>query len=144
MRFKSRKDLFFPVFVFGISLLFIGLSISKRIEKDIRLNSFLWSDLILLSVIIFIIWLHYSTYYELSKTQLKYKSGFLKGTIEIENIREIIKNKTLWVGIKPATATKGLIIKYNKYDEIYISPKTNDTFIQEILTLNKNIKITEA
>ena len=43
--------------------------------------------------------------------------------------------------LKPATALKGLIIKYNKYDEIYISPKTNESFVAEILKLNPEVKI---
>ncbi len=56
--------------------------------------------------------------------------------------REVIKGKTLWVGLKPATARKGLIIKYGKFDEIYISPQTNDEFINRLLELNDAIKIT--
>ena len=47
------------------------------------------------------------------------------------------------VGFKPALATKGLIIKYNKYDDIYISPNSNDTFIEAVLKINSNIKIME-
>lgn len=48
----------------------------------------------------------------------------------------------MWTGLKPATARNGLIIKYNKFDEIYISPETNDTFVDKILELNGNIVIT--
>ena len=87
-------------------------------------------------------WLFYGTKYELTKTYLKYKSGPIRGKIELKKITQIIKNKTLWVGIKPATAKNGLIIKYEKYNEIYISPKTNETFIKQILKLNSGIKIT--
>ena len=56
----------------------------------------------------------------------------IKGKIEIKEIREVIKGKTLWVGLKPATARKGLIIKYGKFDEIYMSPQTNDEFINRL------------
>ena len=88
-------------------------------------------------------WIYYGTNYKLSKhNELIYKSGPFKGKIKIDQITEIIKNKTLWIGIKPATSRKGLIIKYDKYNEIYISPKTNELFIEEILKLNREINIT--
>ena len=96
---------------------------------------------ILLLVCGFLLWLYYGTYYELTQTHLKYNCGPIKGNIEIKEIREIIKDKTLWVGLKPATARKGLIIKFGKYDEIYISPEKNDEFINHILELNDAIKI---
>ena len=38
---------------------------------------------------------------------------------------------------------KELIVKYGKYDEIYFSPKTNETFIKAILKIKPNIKIIE-
>ena len=79
---------------------------------------------------------------ELTQTELKYKSGPISGKIEIERIKEIIKGKSLWSGLKPATARNGLIIKYDKYEEIYISPKTNDSFVEKILEYNSKIKIT--
>ncbi len=74
---------------------------------------------------------------------LLYKSGPFNGKISIDRITEIVKGKTLWVGFRPATSRKGLIVKYDKYNEIYISPKTNESFIEKILELNGKIKITE-
>jgi len=88
------------------------------------------------------LWSYYGTYYELTQTFLKYNCGPIKGKIQIKEIREVIKEKTLWVGLKPATARKGLIIKYGKFDEIYISPETNDEFINSLLKLNDAVKIT--
>ena len=96
----------------------------------------------MLVVASFLIWLGLGTNYELTKTELKYKSGPIKGKIEIDKIHEIIKGKTLWSGLKPATARNGLIVKYEKYNEIYISPETNNSFIKKILELNNKIKIT--
>ena len=92
----------------------------------------------------FLLWIYFGTEYELTKTELKYKSGPIKGKIIIDEITEIIKNKTLWSGLKPATSRNGLIIKYKKFEEIYISPETNDIFINKILEINKSIKITKA
>jgi len=62
--------------------------------------------------------------------------------LRLKKIREVIKGKTLWVSLKPATARKGLIIKYGKFDEIYMSPETNVEFINSLLKLNDAVKIT--
>tara|TARA_R110000850_G_scaffold215188_3_gene340952 strand:- start:211 stop:507 length:297 start_codon:yes stop_codon:yes gene_type:complete len=96
----------------------------------------------MLAVAGFLIWLGLGTNYELTQTELKYKRGPIRGKIQIDKIHEIIMGKTLWSGLKPATARNGLIIKYEKYNEIYISPKTNDSFVKKILELNGKIKIT--
>lgn len=141
MKFKSRKDLFFKVIMIGVCLL-LTYGFVTGIYKGDTLNS--WSLLIFLLVMVFLLWIFFDTRYELTPTTLKYKSGPIKGEIPLKNISEIINNKTLWVGLKPATATKGLIIKYNKFDEIYISPLSNESFIKKIIELNKDIKIVNS
>ena len=98
--------------------------------------------IISLLVIIFVTGM-ISTHYIITASHVVYKCGFIKGKIKISRIHEIIKGKTMHVGFKPALATKGLIIKYNKYDDIYISPNSNDTFIEAVLKINSNIKIME-
>ena len=98
----------------------------------------------LLIVVGFLLWLYFGTNYELTKENgLIYKSGPIIGKISVDRITEIIKGKSLWAGLKPATSRKGLIVKYDKYNEVYISPKTNESFIKKILELNGQIKITE-
>jgi hypothetical protein len=142
MKFKSRKDILFQTLTFGLSGLFIGISLF-RIFSNGKINfELIWSDILMFIVIGFLLWLNFGTKYELTQTELKYKSGPISGKIEIERIKEIIKGKSLWSGLKPATARNGLIIKYDKYEEIYISPKTNDSFVEKILEYNSKIKIT--
>ena len=103
-----------------------------------------WSLIPVLGIVGFLFWLYFGTNYELTKENgLIYRSGPFNGKISLERITEIIKGKTLWVGFRPATARKGLIIKYDKFNEIYISPKNNESFIKKILELNKTIKITQ-
>jgi hypothetical protein len=74
---------------------------------------------------------------------LIYRSGFVRGKIDILSVKEILKGKTMWSGLKPALATKGLVIKYNKYDEIYVAPESNDEMISDLLKINPEIKISE-
>lgn len=140
MLFKSRTDGWFPILILGKSILLVTFIISKIFNNGISITPIV----IISSILIFIVWVHFSTRYEITSSKLNYKSGFLNGDIDISKIKEIIDGKTLWIGIRPATATKGLIVKFNHYDEVYISPKTNQDFIQEILKINPTIKITKA
>ena len=143
LKFKSKKDFLFQLIILGI----VGFCISMVVVEGMGTGLDKWNFItinILLFVCGFLLWVYYGTSYELTQTHLKYNCGPIKGKIEIKEIREIIKDKTLWVGLKPATARKGLIIKYGKYDEIYISPETNDKFINHILELNDAIKITSS
>lgn len=142
MKFNSRKDILFQCIMIGFSGALLLLVVLLFFENN-RVNlSFILTQILLLSCAGFFIWIYFDTNYELNKTELKYKSGPIKGKINIEDIREIVKGKTLWIGLKPALARNGLIVKYEKYDEIYISPETNDLFVSKILELNNNIKIT--
>jgi len=141
IKFKSTKDVLFQALILGIVGGCISLIVSVGLATGLDKSSYVTISLLLL-VCAFLLWSYYGTYYELTQKQIKYNCGPIKGKIEIKEIREVIKGKTLWVGLKPATARKGLIIKYGKFDEIYISPQTNDEFINRLLKLNDAIKIT--
>ena len=142
MKFKSERDTFFGIIIFGIIAFLLGISaftfLSGKLEKEID-----WSFLLILAVVVLLSWLYFGTRYELTKEEgLTYRSGPFHGKIDIDRITEIVQGKTLWVGFKPATARNGLIIKYDKFQEIYISPKTNESFIKKAVELNGKIKIT--
>ena len=85
----------------------------------------------------------YDTYYIINGNKLSYKSAFLKGVIEIDTITEIVKNRKLFSGKKPSLSNKGIIIRYNEYDDIYLSPKNIEEFIETLKTTNPDFKITE-
>ena len=143
MKFDSKKDILFSVITFGICSFLIGMTIVSMLDGSMKKEEY-WTLLPILLVVGFLLWLYLGTNYELTKENgLIYKSGPIKGKISIDRITEIIKGKTLWAGLKPATSRKGLIVKYDKYNEVYISPKTNESFIKKILELNGQIKITE-
>ena len=141
MKFESRKDAFFNLFTIGSLSLFIAILVYLTMG-DISMSDLLVL-LLLLGGIGLLLWIYFDTSYELSKDEFNYKSGPFRGTIAINRISEIIKGKTMWSGIKAATSRKGLIIKYDKYNEIYISPKTSELFIAELLRSNSLIRIKE-
>ena len=127
-----------------INYLLIGSIILPIFVLYLDKNTFTEKPLILLPLVIpliLILWIYFDTSYKIENNQLIYRSGFLRGKIEIINIREILKGKTMWSGIKPALAGKGLIIRYNKYEEIYVAPENNDDMISDLLEINSKIKI---
>ncbi len=89
------------------------------------------------------LWALFHTYYQIHGDKLIYRSGFIHGEIDINNIKEIVKGKTRWVGLKPALATGGIIIKYNRFDDIYLAPKNNEELIEDLLKLNEKIVVRE-
>ena len=96
-----------------------------------------------LVITIFLLWTYKSTFYILKNEVLIWRSGPFKGSIEIKNINKIEYHKgiivpTIW---KPALSHIGLIITYNKYDDIYISPEKQEEFIATLQRLNQNITI---
>ena len=143
MKIKSRKDILFQFLTLGLSSFFAAIILFQAFMKKWD-EGLIIVNIIMISTIGFLLWIYFGTEYELTKTELKYKSGPIKGKIIIDEITEIIKNKTMWSGLKPATSRNGLIIKYKKFEEIYISPESNDIFINKILEINKSIKITKV
>jgi len=139
MKFKSRKDISFKLFTI------ISISVLIALETYIFFTetySFGITDIVILFIIPILLWIYFGTYYKLTASNLEYTSGPMKGSIPVTKIKEIIVGKTMWSGLKPATAKKGLIIKYDTYNEIYITPKARDFFIMRILEINPDIKIT--
>ncbi len=98
---------------------------------------------LLLAPVAFLLWLWMDTWYRIEDGSLVYQSGPFRGRIAIASIREITKNKTLLVGFKPALGQKGLIIRYNGWDEIYISPRDKEAFLAELLRKNGAIVLKE-
>ena len=137
MKFTSRKDILFTSLLLGVISLLVGLIILQLYQG----KEWHWANLLVFVVILLLLWIYFDTSYLLTKEHLIYKSGPIRGKINIVDIREVEANKTLYVGIKPALARKGLIIKYNKYDEIYIIPNTNESFIRKLMELNREIKV---
>ncbi len=141
MKFRSRKDPLFQLVTFSVCII-LTIVVFMRITSDTPLfGAFLLGDIVGILVVIYLLWIYFDTSYELTETSLKYRSGLIRGSIATDSIIEVIKGTSLWSGIKPATARKGLIIKYKGFQEIYISPETNDLFVEKLLEFNKDVKI---
>lgn len=142
MKFSSRKSILFSVLILGCAAFLVGFSVFGRVFGWIEKPDF-WILIPFNLISALLLWIYFGTHYTLTDSTLIYRSGPLRGKIPLNEIREIVKGKTLYTGIKPATAGGGLIIKFRKYDEIYISPDSNDAFISEIAKRNREIVISE-
>lgn len=131
MKFIARKSPVIPIlFCFLLTLGAIG-------SKD-HLSV---SLIILLPIMFYMVWMWYDTYYVIDGNQLFYKSALLKGSIDIHKINEITRKKTIYAGPKPSLSSKGIIIRYNRWDDIYLSPADLDQFVNMLTSINPQIKI---
>lgn len=102
----------------------------------------MWFLFVNFAAVAFLLWLWYGTSYRIDDTYVHYRSGPFRGKITINTVREVQRDVTLWVGFRPALARKGIIVKYNKYDEIYFSPDNNDAFISALRKVSAEIAVT--
>jgi hypothetical protein len=137
MRFETKRDNTF-LFIFLFVLVFYSgiASYSIIYEND---YSVIWPfSLILISLALLFFLIFKTTYFVFEECQLVCRSLFFKRSISYSDIRKIEKQKGIYAGFKMSTAWKGLVLHYNKYDELLVSPEREDEFIQEIK--NRTIK----
>lgn len=84
-----------------------------------------------------------NTKYYINENILVSQILFYKYKVNIETIRKIEYNHTIFVGTttKLGWDTKGLIVHFNKFDDYFISPENKEEFIAHLLQINPNIEI---
>ena len=141
MIFKSAVSKLNKYIYVGVILFLLLLTIPAFFEDSYEPFLVLFSIHFL--VILFLVWTYKTTFYKIENTNLHWKSGPFKGKIDITKINRIEYHKGIYVPTiwKPALSHIGLIITYNKYDDIYISPEKSEQFITQLLETNPNITI---
>ena len=91
-----------------------------------------------------IIWVLLDTRYVIKNNNLYYRSGPIRGRIDVKKIKTVqyFSGLNIPVNTKPALDTKGYIISYNQFDAIYVSPKLTEKFLAELLKINPRISVT--
>lgn len=128
--FKSKIDWWF-----GLILVYpIFLSITAILKGE-------WIGFLgLVGVVGFILILSMTTQYIINENQLVVKSTWIVNErIDISKITKIEKSNSILSS--PALSLDRLLVRYNKYDEVLISPKEKIEFINELLKINPNIEI---
>ena len=141
MIFKSATSKINQYILIGAIVFMFLMTIPTLFDDSIE--PFLIIFGINLIITLFLLWTYKTTFYILKNDTLIWKSGPFKGKIDISKINKIEYHKgiivpTIW---KPALSHIGLIITYNKYDDIYISPEKSEQFITQLLETNPNITI---
>ena len=138
--FKARTDaLFNGVLIFSIAICVIPMW--PLIHSGISSAEALIAFVVLAATTLMMIAFYTHTYYTIDGNELRWRSSILFGKFSVSSIQKVAINKTLWVGTRPATARNGVIIYYNKYDEIYFSPSDNEAFVAALLEINPEIEV---
>ena len=130
MVFKTRVDLFYKLVVAFSFLLFSFILYSIDFEKDNF--GFCFTLVIQTLIMLFLIGSALTTKFTISSSELICETFYWKKKIPITSIRKVEKQVGLFAGWKISTSFKGVIVTYNKYDELLISPENELFFISEI------------
>lgn len=140
MKYKSdfsKINFFIPLFPAVLVSLIAFLS-GDSIEMVLAPIGIL---ILLLSVLITVTFL--TTYYEIQENLLIVSMFFYKTKIKISEIRTLkYSNSIIKTNFyKPGFHHRGIEIVYHKYDDIFISPKNRDQFIEQLIEQNPTIEI---
>lgn len=138
-RFLSSKNTFTILFLWAIVLFMVVV-----MYLGIKENEVTWMPVVILSLVIgFLLWVIFDTRYVIKNEYLLYRSGPIRGRIAISKINKIKRHSGLYVPVtmKPALDTKGFIITYNTFDDLFISPIKSDIFLEELKKINPKIEI---
>lgn len=139
-RYLSSKNTFTIAILWVLVVFFIGILILNFVEGNIPPIPVI----MMLSLVIgFILWVLLDTRYVIKNNFLLYRSGPIRGKVDITKIKSLKRFSGLNVPVmlKPALDTKGFIVTYNQFDDLFISPKMSDIFLEEIRKINPKIEV---
>ena len=140
MVFKSKIDWFFKGFI----LLFFGIGIvganflmkSNENSKDI-----VFFQVFFIGLAFFFYVLKRTTDYTFKQDVLYCRSVIFHKSLPYSSIRKIEVGTKLYGGLKFSTSLHGLVIHYDKFDDLFISPENPELFIEKLVALNPSITI---
>ncbi|TBX70529.1 hypothetical protein EZL74_02315 [Flavobacterium silvisoli] len=124
--YKSKIDWWLMAIVYGV---LIYPMVDGILTKEYILSAGM------MGVVLLITLLFYSVQYKIEGAQLK----IWWTTIDIKTIRKVYATRNPLSS--PALSLDRLAIVYNKYDEVLVSPKNREDFIQELLKVNPDIEV---
>lgn len=142
LTFKSSKHLLVLVTLWLVVAVLLVIPFLDKTAED--------SDEILFAITValyfiaaMLIWTIVDTKYTIDKNTLLYYSGPVRGKISIDTIRKIERRNKWYTGtlLKPALGKEGLVIYYDKFDDIFISPKNREEFIAALREINPDIEV---
>jgi hypothetical protein len=141
--FPSAKNFWIGLVFGGTFLLLTGLTVWEFYTTEISTGQIIRSVLTL-AVQGLLLWFWFETKYAIIEgSTLRYRSGPLHGEIDIQSITRVKLKERLWSGLRPALGLHGLVVYYNKWDEIYLSPAQKQEFVKALQEVNPSIVVTE-
>jgi len=131
-KYNSKLD---PTIIIPIFLMLITIEVLMLLNR-------IWEGVLFISFLtVLLIYLFQSTYYMLTDdNKLVVKAGFLfNKTIEVSSIKKIASTKSSIAS--PALSFDRLLISFNEYDTVIISPKNKKEFIEELRRINPAIVV---
>ena len=138
MRFKSRKDWWLTIIIWGSVLVAIGSAGYGLIVKYATLLEFFIIILCAIVVPIFMLWFWFTTEYIIAENHLIIRCGPFKNKILLKNIKSVRKTKNPLSS--PALSLRRLEISYDTYNSVLISPKNREEFIKTLTEQYPHIK----
>jgi hypothetical protein len=137
--FRARVDL-------GIKIIMVSLFVGMLAAVLYNIYYQNLADAVILFVVLFfqqllIFGIIKTTNYTLEEDTLYCRSLIFKRRIPYSPIRKIQQNTSMYAGLKMSTSFRGIVIHYNKYDELFISPVENDRFVALLKERNSGIVI---
>ena len=86
-------------------------------------------------------WTWFGTSYSMDASHLYFASGPFRGKIALASITQLTCGETMWAGYRPALARRGIVVRYNRWDEIYISPQDQEAFVAALVERNPGIAV---
>lgn len=138
MKFKSKKDWWLAIIIWGAMLFAMGSAIYGLFTTPAGVMDLLIIIPCAFFIPIFILWLWFTTEYILTEKSLIIRYGPFKKEISLHTITSV--RKTSNPLSSPALSLKRIEISYEKYNMVLISPKDRDNFIKLLMERFPNIK----
>ncbi|QHL88195.1 hypothetical protein GU926_12440 [Nibribacter ruber] len=138
--FTSSKNWFVGLVLWGACLL-LGVAFGQQLLSEASLAAKLALGVFSFLLVGLLLWTWFGTYYQIVGQHLYYRCGPWHGRIPIQDIRVVRQKDRLWAGLRPALGLDGLVLHYHKWDEIYLSPKKKEAFIQSLQQVNPSIQL---
>jgi hypothetical protein len=137
-KFKSRRDpKIATLLAMPVILVLIMVLLSPSVEV---------TDVLLVTMLSVLVgWVWNATLYTVTDDEVLYSCGPIKGNIAIDTIEKVKLNtgSVQYGGFKPALSADGVIVFYNTYDSIYLSPDNKLGFANAVKAHNPSIIIEE-
>jgi len=130
MRFRTKTEWFLWAAVGFVFLIYLGVGFLMYLPNG-DVSAFYGLAIIWLFLALFLLWiLPKTTHYTFLDDHLLCQSVGIKKRIYYETFKKIEPSNGLYAGWKMSTAWKCLVLHYNKYDELLISPANEEEFIK--------------